>query len=464
MNIPSHASSYFSQLQQASLGGVPFGVLTADGRFGRRKAIHEYPFRDTSWAEDIGKATRRFNILGFLIENSAIYGGGDVITQHNNLIAAAESSKPVTLIHPTYGILDISVLEISVIEKWDTGRYFEINFSCIESGKRVFPTVATSTGNTVTANALTASLSVAADFALGVVKFIHQASSLIVMMSSTVNMWGKIAQNVTNDATNLFGMVASLVGGQTNYGRYVGGAQAGFNPVKSGNISSTITSLISTGSSSRAAVSEAITNLNSIVADGISSDSDTASTDATNIADAAQALSDAVMAAIVNPADGLRLLSSLAAFNPDIYYDTSSVIGQAQEDMQTIMSNLFRRCAVITLAKASENYQPTSADDAITVRNNIVALLDNEILIAGNNGDDDSFGALRALRYAVVTDLNTRGAALPNLETFTFQASLPAPAISLRLYRDASRADEIVSETGAPHPMFQPFQMSLLSS
>jgi prophage DNA circulation protein len=38
--------SFFDQLQHASFGGVPFGVLGAEATFGRRQAVHQYPFKD----------------------------------------------------------------------------------------------------------------------------------------------------------------------------------------------------------------------------------------------------------------------------------------------------------------------------------------------------------------------------------------------------------------------------------
>jgi prophage DNA circulation protein len=74
------------------------------------------------------------------------------------------------------------------------------------------------------------------------------------------------------------------------------------------------------------------------------------------------------------------------------------------------------------------------------------------------------FDALRDLRQQVIADMNEKGASLPTMRTFTFNASLPSAALALRLYRDPGRADEISSETGAPHPAFQPFSFQGLSA
>jgi prophage DNA circulation protein len=155
-------------------------------------------------------------------------------------------------------------------------------------------------------------------------------------------------------------------------------------------------------------------------------------------------------------------MGKLSTFYPTAY-TTSSAVGAAIASTRTATASLCRRAAIASLARAASMYQPTSADDAVRVRNQVTALIDAEIAIAGDSGEDKSFAALRALRQAVVADLNTRGAALPSLKTFNLQASLPAAVLSLRFYRDPSRGDEIAGETGAPHPAFQPQTVQVLA-
>lgn len=155
-------------------------------------------------------------------------------------------------------------------------------------------------------------------------------------------------------------------------------------------------------------------------------------------------------------------MGKLSTFFPTAY-TTSSVVGGAIASTRTATASLCRRAAIASLARAAAMYQPASADDAVKVRNQVTALIDAEIAIAGDSGEDKSFAALRALRQAVVADLNTRGAALPSMKTFSVQASLPAAVLSLRFYRDASRAGEITRETGAPHPAFQPQTVQVLA-
>src|SRR5262249_16599750 len=46
--------------------GVGFVMDVGQTTTGRRIAIHEYPYRDSIWAEDLGKLPRRFSFQAFL--------------------------------------------------------------------------------------------------------------------------------------------------------------------------------------------------------------------------------------------------------------------------------------------------------------------------------------------------------------------------------------------------------------
>lgn len=184
---------------------------------------------------------------------------------------------------------------------------------------------------------------------------------------------------------------------------------------------------------------------------------------ASDLATAAQALAAALLASSVDPADGIRLLSNLANFQPNAV-TSSSVVGTSMATMQGACGDLFRRSAVIALCKASANYQPSSTTDATNLQATVTQLLDAEILIAGNQGEDNTFAALRALRAAVVQDLQARAAGLPGTMIVNIPAALPAPVLAQRLYQDPTRADQLVSESGAPHPAFLPPGFTVLSS
>jgi prophage DNA circulation protein len=181
-----------------------------------------------------------------------------------------------------------------------------------------------------------------------------------------------------------------------------------------------------------------------------------------NFAAGAQALAAALLAATKDPSDSVRVLGALANFTPALPVPASAV-GAAIQVMQAGCGDLFRRAAVVAMARASASYQPSSFDDALAIRTQLASLLDAEIQIAGNQGEDGTFNALRAVRAAVVQDLTARGANLAPLATIKSNVSVPAPVLAQRLYRDSSRTDELVTQADVIHPAFMPTGFKALS-
>jgi prophage DNA circulation protein len=177
---------------------------------------------------------------------------------------------------------------------------------------------------------------------------------------------------------------------------------------------------------------------------------------------AVQVVTEALRSATTDPHDAVRMLSDLATFAAtDV--TTTDAVGIAVGTMRDTLSDALRRAALTSLARASASYQPSSYDDAITLRDGIAALLDNEILNAGDKGDDASYRALRELRAAVVADLTARGADLARMVTIVTSATLPSLALAYQLYGDTTRVDELVGFADPPHPAFMPVSFRVLS-
>lgn len=171
------------------------------------------------------------------------------------------------------------------------------------------------------------------------------------------------------------------------------------------------------------------------------------------------AVTEALRLTANDPADQVRLLSNLAAFTPAGITGPSGL-----GTMTTATGALCRRAALASLATACAAYEPSSYDDAITVKASVVALFDAEITIAADAGDTASYGALRDLSAAVADDLDARGADLPHLQIVTENVPLPALALAYKLYRDATRAADLIARADPPHPAFMPVSFQALTS
>jgi prophage DNA circulation protein len=122
-------------------------------------------------------------------------------------------------------------------------------------------------------------------------------------------------------------------------------------------------------------------------------------------------------------------------------------------------ADYLRRLAVTQLCTASGDYQPSTA-----VRDEVLSYVDSEIKVAGEQGNDAVYAALRAARAEVIRDMNAKGARLPSLVTVATPSSVPSLVLAQRLYQDIGREPELVRRADCPNPAFMPTTFSALSS
>jgi prophage DNA circulation protein len=122
-----------ASLLPASFGGVPFAVLGNQVATGRRLAVHEYPFRDVPYSEDLGRRARRISFSAFVI-------GDDVAAQTAALLIQCEVKGPQLLVHPTFGMAMWICETCETTESWDKGRYVEFRLGFVEPGLNTYPT------------------------------------------------------------------------------------------------------------------------------------------------------------------------------------------------------------------------------------------------------------------------------------------------------------------------------------
>lgn len=436
-------------LLQAEFRGVPFGVLGNEGTFGRRNAVHEYPERETAWIEDQGKRTRKFEVTGFLVSDSLVYGGGDVLEQRKALVRAVETPGPGTLSHPTLGYLDVSADTCVFAERWDGQRYFEFKLSVLEDGGRLFPANKADTAQAVTAAADTASTKAADTYAKTADKSLSKGASALRKALATAVAWTDKVKAVAQDPSKLLGLASQLPG---SFGRFFNGRNLGFLKDAGRLVSnvSTIQQLIGSGTTARLLLQDASRAISTALAGfGVS-------TTALDVANAVRGFVGQFRSSANDPADGIRLLASLHGFTP--LTPAASVPGGAELDQ------LFRQTVAVALAETAATYQPASMQDAADLRDLVTAILDAEILAAGDAGLDDIFAAFRALRVAVVQDLKERGASLAPIVTVNSNGPVPALVLAQRLYRDSARADELVYQAAPVHPLFMPPSFEALAA
>ncbi len=465
------APSYRDQYRPASWRGVPFVVLSVEDKFGREVAVHKYPFRNGAFAEDIGRSAPEFTLTGYLI-------GDDVIDQAAALRAACEQPGPGELIHPILGRLTLTLLKpITIGWRWDNGRVAEIQFSFIESTGPLYPGISQATQEAV--NRAADRLDAVAPQSWGD-RMLGSLSSGAASVTATYNaasLWASNVQLLINDATNLIHYLGSLpdqIGDLFNGGpqqrqtvadqasaarlrvaQAIGAMQA--TPLPSPR-------MVAARSGSMGALVPAIAGAVGArisVPASIGSTSAAAPSLAANFGTAIQAIAAAPFADAPASADQIRLLLGPASFRI-VHYTAPSPTGIAIKTAEQATGDLCRRAALTVLARIAAQYQPTSHDDAVSVRDRVAGAIDAEIAIAGDQGEDGPFLALKELRAAVIRDLTDRGASLAPLTNVAVQASLPASVLAQRLYQDAGRTDQLIAAATPLHPAFMPFEFKAL--
>lgn len=134
--------SWRSRLRQASFRGVPFHVEDVAGESGRRLVVHEFPKRDTPYAEDMGRAARRYTVHGYVI-------GANFDIGRTALVAVCEMDGPGLLVHPSLGEVMVRCEFIGHVERRTEGGFAQIDMVFVEAGGAAGPSAIISAGAAV---------------------------------------------------------------------------------------------------------------------------------------------------------------------------------------------------------------------------------------------------------------------------------------------------------------------------
>lgn len=143
-----------------------FHVENGGRSSGRRTVVHEYPKRNSPYAEDMGLSARRFQFSGYLIyrprkdneTNPILY---DYVSQRNKLYRALETDEAGILVHPVFapgsGML-VMCDRYSMTESRERGGFTVFEMSFVEAGQAV-----SSQGTSVNTSGLVNSSAAAAE-------------------------------------------------------------------------------------------------------------------------------------------------------------------------------------------------------------------------------------------------------------------------------------------------------------
>lgn len=121
-------------LRKASYEGIQFEVDSATLSFGRRTVTHEFPQRDTSYVEDLGKATRQFSIQGFIVGDDFIDRSKRLIDKIESQVGTDRRANHGKLVHPWLGSLEVTPIDNPSITYDKAKRICTFTLTFLEAG------------------------------------------------------------------------------------------------------------------------------------------------------------------------------------------------------------------------------------------------------------------------------------------------------------------------------------------
>lgn len=427
-------------LHKASFRGVPFAVESGDGSYGRRQAVHQYPYRDKPWVEDMGRSTRRITLRGFLVQSSRLYTAPDVMTQRDSLVAACETGSAGTLVHPTLGELTVSVPDGGLkITDSLAGGVFTFTLTVIESGVRVFAiTSSTDAASTVQTSWLSVASEAAGTFVGEIHGTLNWFNGTMNTLHNTADFWKRSVTSAMQSASNLGNSMHNTFS-RERYGRYNHGTFSVSSP------STEVQKVMASTTQNTAAVQNSLEMMTQDVTPEV-------------YAGAALDVINGLQKVIPSPADCVNTMQTLSGFT-DLQWHPAG----GETVVSGIAVRYFTALSAGAMASAAANVPLRSYDDAMNLLDAVSDTLDRAMLNAGDNSEDDLYEALMILRTQTISLLRARGANLAPMQQRRFSASLPALYLANRLYQDADRSDELTDEANPVHPAFMPRTFKALS-
>lgn len=380
-------------LRRGSWRGVPFYWQSSDTDLGRRTVRHDYPQRDDAYFEDMGKTPREFTLEMYVV-------GPEYMAARDLLNDAFEQAGPGTLVHPTFGSLDVVVSgRVKLRETTEEGGMARFTATFVRSGAAKYPSAAVDTAEDVRLRAAALqeaqvlanferSFSVAKQTGFVRAAALTRIQALTSQMTAIARSIPTSVQTpgVLNDITGLQSGVASLV-------------------QKPRTLAQSLVLLISS---------------------------------ALNLAE--------------TPLKRFGL--ALDLFDVDFKWGrTSTATPSRVQDAgnQQATLDLYRAAALTVAAGAVADMVFDSVQDAGSVRDRLLDRLD---VFTDSTFDDNIYLGFSALRTAVIKDIATRGADLASIVSYTPRQTMPSLLLAHIIYGDATKESEIITRNKLRHPGF----------
>ena len=405
-------ASWRARLRPASFRGVSFYVDSGSGAGGRRGPDHEYPGRDTPYAEDLGRKQHVWNFNAYLI-------GDNYAARRDQLARVCDQKGSGELIHPTYGAVEVVCRSWSYTEERERGRYCTFQLEFHEAGQLQEPSDAQDADAAVGSAADPVGTSATQSF-LGSFSTEGGGAWLTSAAATDIEALAQTLEQLRFPAAT---QPQSQLGQALDYLTDNAGALAADPPALAGRTDQAFQYFTEAGE--------------------------------------AQPVVTAMLR-FVNPEETAAAALAMRAAHTGV--DLPYVIRRAQN--RASFENFTHRLALREIGYAVTGLDLDNYDEAWRVLDAITDAFRRIEDAAADAGDDDEFIALISLRAAITRMVKARAAALTPLVTYYVLGGSPANALTLawRLYQDTGRDLELVARVKARNPAFLPMSGRVLAA
>ncbi|MFI7997357.1 DNA circularization protein [Serratia marcescens] len=401
----------WEELRDASFRGVPFYFVDVEGNSGRRAIPHAYPKKEVGWTEDHGAVLTQQQINGILL-------GSDYQAQFNRLLAALNTPGPGELVHPWFGVQRVQAGKVTHKLSTEEGGIAYISFEVFEAGEQLFPSQQEDT----TATTLSAADSVKAALASG---------DYFAALDGVGNMVDTLLDDLQGFVTNLPTLPDELNEWMDRLNRFKD--LAGIIVATPGELIRDITGLIS--------------DMKDLV------------TDAPWALQVYGQLRDkwdgdrAAQAATKSLADNI-------AVNVDTGFASSVTRSSTIDISDAMQTNIddFRQLVIVSsLVSTAETVATATfetSQDAQRTGDALAERLGEQAIDAVESGQSELWRSLRALRFAVASDVRIRSVQLPELRRLSPRQTTPVMLLAWRETGDAEQRDALVTRNRLRYPAF----------
>ena len=384
--------SWLENFRPASFRGIPFFILTSSLSAGRRVALHEFPNRNTSFPEDMGKVSTVYRIEGHVV-------GDDYFERKENLVRAMEQEGFGELIHPYYGTLQVQPGSFTVSENTNDGRTATFTMQFFKAEFNEFPIEDIDRTSTVFSRTAATIESSIQDFnskfstSRVPVDLVRSARAKVQQLTRLIRSSVDGVATIANNTADLF--------------------------VELDNLDNDVDELLS----SPAFLADRINNSFMFMFESIESIPDKA----------------------------LQLLRYREIDVGDFDIPLTTTL-RIQENINRNSMNFFiKTLALSYLARAAVTEVFDSIDSATARRNEVRDFIE-ELLNETDN--DDLFQSLVQLNAAIVSAIPDEDAVLPNIKTLTTNITTNSLVLNYQIYGNLDRESDIISRNLIKNPAF----------